>query len=499
MYFLGIEIRETGTKAIALDLESAEIRAEADVPHSWIEGLPEGYREQDPRQWIDAVDKAIRHCLAAIDGQRQRVAAIGVAGPSRGLVFLDDANCIVRPTKMAGDLSVKRQAEEISREFGGTPGLIEMTGQALGVDSVAAECLWLKQHEPYHYQRISSLLTVQDFIAYWLTGERATEAGSASATGLFDLRTRSWSSDLAAFVDPDLMFRLPVVNGPHSLRGVIRPALAKDWGLPEQVQVGAGSASPMLTALAAGCVSSGNMAIEMGEMTTIFGVGSEPVIDFRNEIVPYCSATGGWLGTAALANFAAVPEALCRYHGWSMEQFESLVGSVPAGADGLLFLPYLMGEKTPRLPEGNGVLHGIHPGNFTPGHLARASLEGVALGLGYALSRFKTLGFAPHEIRLFGAGAQSPVTRQLVADVFGLPVVSLLSEQGPAVGAAMQAAVGFFHESGEALSFEEIASYLVKIDPNSRCEPDFENHALYLEMIDRQQDLVDTLHPAGLL
>ncbi len=133
MHFLGIEIGDTGTRAIALDLESAEICAESWIPHSWIEGLPEGFREQDPRQWIDAVDKAVRQCLAALNGHRQRVAAIGVSGPTRALVFLDDANCIVRPTKMAGDVSVERQAEEIARAFGGTPGLIEMTGQSLGV------------------------------------------------------------------------------------------------------------------------------------------------------------------------------------------------------------------------------------------------------------------------------------------------------------------------------------------------------------------------------
>jgi len=499
MHFLGIEIRDTGTKAIALDLESAEICAESWIPHRWIEGLPDGFREQDPRQWIDAVDKAVRECLGALNGQKQRVAAIGVSGPARGLVFLDESNCIVRPTKMAGDISVKRQAEEIARAFGGTPGLIEMNGQSLGVDSAAAECLWLKHHEPYHYQRVSSLLTIQDFIAYWLTGERATEMGSASATGLFDLRTRSWSVELTGLVDSDLALRLPPVNGPHPLRGLIRPALARDWGLPEQVQVGAGSAAPMLTALAAGCVSPGNVAIELADLTTVFGVGPEPVIDFRNEIVSFCSATGSWLGTAALANAAAMPETLCRYHGWSAEQFEALISTVPAGADGLLFLPYLLGEKTPRLPDGSGVLHGIHPGNFTPGHLARAALEGVGLGLGYALSRFKSIGFAPHEIRLFGPGAESRAMRQLLADIFGIPVVSLSSAQGAAVGAAMQAAVGFFHESGEALSFEEITSYLVKIDPDSRCVPDFENHALYLEMIDRQQYLVDTLHPAGFL
>ncbi|RYD35548.1 MAG: xylulokinase, partial [Verrucomicrobiaceae bacterium] len=178
MHFIGIEIGHGGTRAVALDLESAVIRAEAWVPHDWIEGLPAGYREQNPAQWIDAVDRAVRQCLAALEGQKERVAAIGIAGPQRGLVLLDEANRIIRPAKLAGDVSVKKQADEIARAFGGAPGLIELAGQAPGVESAAAECLWLKQHEPYHFQRAASLLTAQDFIAYWLTGERSTEPGS---------------------------------------------------------------------------------------------------------------------------------------------------------------------------------------------------------------------------------------------------------------------------------------------------------------------------------
>jgi sugar (pentulose or hexulose) kinase len=123
MHFIGIEIGHGGTRAVALDLESAVLRAEAWVPHAWIEGLPAGYREQDPAQWIDAVDRAVRQCLDVLGDQRERVAAIGIAGPQRGLVLLDEANRIVRPTKLAGDVSVKRQADEIARAFGGAPGL----------------------------------------------------------------------------------------------------------------------------------------------------------------------------------------------------------------------------------------------------------------------------------------------------------------------------------------------------------------------------------------
>jgi xylulokinase len=499
MHFIGIEIGHGGTRAVALDLESAAIRAEAWVPHDWIEGLPAGYREQNPAQWIDAVDRAVRQCLAALDGQQERVAAIGVAGPQRGLVLLDDANRIIRPAKLAGDLSVKRQADEIARAFGGAPGLIELAGQAPGVESAAAECLWLKQHEPYHFQRAASFLTAQDFIAYWLTGERATEPGSASGTGLLDVRSRTWSAELLDFIDPALAGKLPPIAASDQPRGLLRPALAREWGISELVQVGAGSAAPMLAALAAGCVVNGTVAVELGATGVIAGVGAAPVIDYRGEITSLCNATGSWLGLATTTNAAVAPEVLRRHYGWSAEQFESMVASVTPGSDGLLLLPYFTAESIPRLPDGCGVLHGLTAENFTPAHMARAAAEGVALGLGYAMSRLRDLGFDPPEIRLLGTGVSSPAMLQLMADVFGAPVVPVSSRQGAAVGAAMQAAVGFFHQCGESLGFEEIASYLVAGDAESRCEPDPQAHDLYQELMSRQQYLVDTLHPAGFL
>ncbi len=499
MHFLGIEVGHSGTRAVVLDLESSVIRAESWMPHDWIEGLPAGYREQNPAQWIDAVDRAVRQCLAALDGEKERVAAMGVAGPQRGLVMLDEANRIIRPTKLAGDISVKRQADEIARAFGGAPGLIELAGQAPGVDSAAAECLWLKQHEPFHFQRAAYLLTVQDFIAYWLTGERATEPGSASGTGLLDIRTRKWSVELLDFIDPRLASLLPPIGGSSQPRGRLRPALAREWGVSEMVQVGAGGSSPMLAALAAGCVSNGTVAVELGPVGVIVGVGESPVIDHRGEITPLCNATGTWLGLATTTNASLAPEVMRRHYGWTAQQFETMVATVAPGADGLMLLPYFTGESIPRLPDGTGVLHGITPENFTPAHMARAAAEGVALGLGYAMSRLRDLGFDPPEIRLLGPGAVSPVTRQLLADVFGAPVVPVSSRQGAAVGAAMQAAVAFFNQSGESLGFEEIASYLVHGDAESRCDPDSQTHEMYQELMSRQQYLVDTLHPAGFL
>ena len=316
---------------------------------------------------------------------------------------------------------------------------------------------------------------------------------------MLDIRTRKWATELLDFIDPQLASLLPPIGVSDQPRGLLRPALAREWGVSELVQVGAGSASPMLAALAAGCVANRTVAVELGATGVIVGVGDSPVIDYRGEITPLCNATGSWLGLATTTNAAVAPEVLRRHYGWSAAQFESMVSSVAPGADGLLLLPYFTGESIPRLPDGKGVLHGMTPDNFTPAHMARAAAEGVALGLGYAMSRLRDLGFEPAEIRLLGPGVVSPVTRQMLADVFGAPVVPVSSRQGAAIGAAMQAAVAFFHQSGESLGFEEIASYLVAGDSDSRCDPDPQTQEIYQEMMARQQYLVDTLHPAGFL
>lgn len=283
MHFLGIEIDHAGTRAVVLDLEAAAVRCEAWMPHTWIDGLPTGYREQDPTQWIAAVDGAVRKCLAELGKEAGRVAAIGVAGPQRGMVVLDEANRIVRPTKLAGDFSVKRQIDEIQRTFG------PMSGTA------AAECLWLKQHEPYHFRRAASLLTVQDFLAYWLTGERATEAGSASCSGWFDIGRREWTRELLDFIDPGIASLLPPLAACRQPRGLLRPALAREWGLSERVQIGAGSAAPMLEALAAGCVSHGTVVVDLRAAGAIIGVADAPVVDPQGEIVgPAARPEAGW-------------------------------------------------------------------------------------------------------------------------------------------------------------------------------------------------------------
>jgi len=499
MLFLGLETGVRGTRGIVLDLEAAEVVAEAAVAPGFVEGLPDGHREQDPADWIAAVDRVARSCLDKLGERRGKLAAIGVAGSNRGMVALDRENSIIRPAKVDGDRSCLRQADMLQRAFGGNPGLIELTGNPLLPFHAAPSVLWLKQHEPYHFQRVATLLLPHDFINYWLTAVRRSEYCGASVTGMLDVRSREWCPELLEWIDPRLTEMMPDPVSPLDPHGPLRPDLAKQWGVPGDVLVAAGAPDLMANLVAAGCVVNGDLMISLGSGAELACVCGEPATDGRGEVATVCDVTGGWLGALAMTSGSAAPELIRRHYGWSAGEFEGMVTAAQPGAGGLMMLPYLEGERIPLLPEGCGVLHGLTVDNFTPDNLARAAVEGAALGLGYGLTRLRELGMEPSEVRTTGSAAASLTWRQMLADVTGLPVASPRGYRGAAMGAALQAAITFFRQSGESLSFAEIAAYAVEGEPEPQCDPDAGRHRIYEEMISRQQYLVDTLHPAGFL
>jgi xylulokinase len=228
-------------------------------------------------------------------------------------------------------------------------------------------------------------------------------------------------------------------------------------------------------------------------------VHNQPLIDPQGEVAAFCDSTNRWLPLACSMNATVVTEAVRNHYGWDHDRMEKEVASAPMGSEGLMMLPYFQGERTPSLPDGCGVLHGLNISNFKKSNIMRAAMEGVSLSLGYGMLRLCELGFEPTSVKVTGGGAKSPVWRQIISDVFGLPLVKLKTDEGAALGAALQAAVVFFRHSGEDLSYEEIISYAVSPDPDTMCEPDETRHAFYQDLLARQQYLVETLHIQGFL
>ena len=499
MITLGIDSGTQSTKTIALDLETGEILASAQQSYGFVEAQGEGAMEQNPDVWIAAVEATIAEVLSKIPDRRSEVIGIGVSGQQHGLVLLDAANSVVRPAKLWCDTSTTQQCAELTKALGGEAKVVELTGNAMLTGYTAPKILWVRQNEPLNWAQTASVLLPHDYINWWLTGVKSMEYGDASGTALLDVKTRSWSRPVLDAVAPGLEEKLPQLRHSSEPAGKLREELCSKWHLSSSVTVSSGGGDNMMGAIGTGNVSPGIMTASLGTSGTLYAFSSFPVIDPHGEVAAFCDSTGSWMPLACTMNVTLVTE-LTRslFAGWSHDQYAAEAASIPAGSDGLLLLPYLAGERTPNLPHGSGVLHGITTKNFTPAHIARAAMEGVTLGLAYGLERFRALGVTPTEIRITGGGTKSPFWRQLCADVFGVPTVCLTSSEGAALGGAIQAAWAAEGDHSTA-ALHALCARLVTLDESTRCVPDPKNVVIYKELLERANKLRTALSSAGLL
>jgi xylulokinase len=255
----------------------------------------------------------------------------------------------------------------------------------------------------------------------------------------------------------------------------------------------------MMSAIGTGNIRAGVVTVSLGTSGTVCAFSEEPVIDPKGELAAFCDATDHWLPLTCTMNLAVATEQMRELFGWDPPTMEERVAAIPAGAGGVMFLPYLQGERTPNLPKGVGVFQGLTTENMKPDFMARAVVEGVTLGLAYGLRRFKELGIVPTEVRLTGGGSKSAVWRRIAADVLGFPTVALKVTEGAALGAAIQAAWTYCQVKGKPLSLEKLVDDLVEVDKKTRIEPDKEAHSVYRELLLRQIDFTKKLKTGGYL
>lgn len=500
MISLGIDSGTQSTKTIALDVETGKILASSVLGHWLVEGLPPGHIEQEPQIWLDATDATVREVVQALGKRKEEVKAIGVSGQQHGFVALNKKNKVIRPAKLWCDTSTADQCRQFEEEFGGPEELIKLAGNAILPGYTAPKILWLKQNEPKNYKALATVLLPHDYLNFHLTGERGMEYGDASGTGLMDVREKKWCEPLIEFIDPDLAEALPPLASSRRAAGLLRESLRETWGLSKgEVTVSAGGGDNMMGAIGTGNVQAGMVTVSLGTSGTVYAFSSKPVIDPQGEVAAFCDSTDRWLPLVCTMNVTVATEQIRKMFGWSLEQLENNAATAPAGSDGVVFLPYLNGERTPNLPHGTGVLHGLTVTNMAPAQIARAVMEGVTLGLGYGVNRFRELGIEPTEIRLTGGGSKSGVWRQICADVFAVPTVCLESAEGAALGAAIQGAYACLQAHGQQATFRELCGRIVKLDEATRTEPNAETREIYVQLLTRQSDLTRRLHAAGYL
>ncbi|HVU33342.1 MAG TPA: xylulokinase [Opitutaceae bacterium] len=489
--FIGIDSGTQSVKAVVLDLDARQVIAEARAPHTLIAGLPVGHMEQNPREWVETLDRVILAALAKVD--RARVRGIGVSGQQHGFVPLDADGNVIRPAKLWCDTSTAPECALITRKLGGPKAAIRKTGNLVLPGFTAPKILWLKRHEPANYRRLRHVLLPHDYLNFHLTGNFFMEHGDASGTALMDVRKRTWSKEAIAAIDRNLGDWLPEIRGSHEPAGMLRPELARQYDLSPDVVVSAGGGDNMMGAIGTGNVAPGVVTASFGTSGTIYAYANKPVVDPQGEIAAFCSSTGGWLPLLCTMNVTTVTEQVRSMFGYDHAALESAVANASVGANGLVLLPYFAGERTPNVPEGTGVWLGLNQATVKPGHLARSAMEGVTMGMNYGLRRLAELGVKPKEIRVTGGGAKSAVWRQIMADVFGVPVVGMVEDEGAALGGALQAAWCVARRGNARASISDFTKGMVAVKEDSRCTPIRANVARYRELQAMQDRLSLTL------
>ncbi|MFN9742375.1 MAG: xylulokinase [Acidobacteriota bacterium] len=495
-YFIGIDSGTQSTKSILFDAATGQVVAGAARPYELIDGLPAGHKEQDPATWITAIRETIAAVLDQSGIDRSRVRGIGVSGQQHGFVALDQENRVIRAAKLWCDTSTTAECEELIERLGGLGKTIDLVGNGIPAGFTASKILWMKRHEPENYARLARILLPHDYLNLFLTGRHCMECGDASGTALLDVRRRQWSATVVDQLDPTLRSRLPELVAPDRPIGVLRPELAAEWGLSNQVLVSPCGGDNMMGAIWTGNLHAGVVTVSLGTSGTIYAYSKEPVIDPRGEVAAFCDSTGHWLPLICTMNVTVATEMVRERFSLSHAELSSAAASVPAGNDGLLLIPFFEGERTPNVPDGTGVYFGLRDQTFSIPHFARAAMEGTTLGLNYGLNRLRELGLSPREIRATGGGARNPVWRQIMADVFNAEVVCVDSEEGAALGAALQA-VWVARNDGEATggstTIQSIGDRYVSLNESTRTRPDQHRVAIYRQMQELHNRLVADL------
>ena len=448
-YFIGLDIGTSAAKALLCDQEG-KIIAIAQHEYPFYSPQPQ-WSEQDPADWWQGSIKAIQEILADSAISPDQVAGIGLTGQMHGSVFLDKEDQVIRPALLWNDQRTAAECEQIT-SIVGYQKLIAITGNPALTGFQAPKILWLSNHEPQHYEQVAKVLLPKDYIRFLLTGEFASDCSDAAGTLLLDLHKRDWSNELLQTLDLPREWFPKVFEG-SQITGKLLPRVADLLGLSTGIPVVAGGGDNAAAAVGTGIVRSGLVSSSIGTSGVVFAHSDEIRLDPQGRLHTFCHAVPGknhlmavtlsagnslrWLRDlfrASVGHLEGVAKAEL-----SFEAMSTQAAHISPGSEGLLFLPYLTGERTPHLdPFASGAFIGL-TARHTPAHLMRAVMEGVTFSLRDGFEIMHALNVPIEQVRAIGGGGKSTLWCQMQADIFGSEVVNLAVEEGPAYGAALLA------------------------------------------------------------
>ncbi len=449
--FAGLDVSTQSCKLVIIDDDSKKvlfvdsIQYDDDLPQyktrqGSIQGLEEGVSESDPRMWVDAVNTVFsRMCKAKIPSRRIR--CISVSGQQHGLVSLDENGRLTRErSKLWNDFSTGEECSILTEKIGGPARMVKEVGNTQRTGYTASKIYHMFRKEREKYDRTATFFLVHNYINWYLTGAEkggaiVMEPGDVSGMALWNPVTRRWSSKVIRAIDPGLAKKLPVVRDSDRSIGRISSALSEKYGFDVECEVDAGCGDNMYGAIGTGNVTNGMITISLGTSGTVYSYMEQPFVDETGEIAAFCDSTGHYLPLLCVSNMANGYDTILETYKLTHRDYQKIILSTQVGNDGIVMVPWFMGERTPDLPLAAPCLFGASPDYMDARHMCRAVLEGHIQNLYDGFLKMKT---AAREIRLTGGLSKSEAWCQTIADVFEAETVPVEGE-GAALGAALHA------------------------------------------------------------
>lgn len=492
-YLIGIDLGTSGTKTVLFD-EKANVINSATIEYPLYQEK-NGWAEQDPTDWWNAARDTLKIVTDGIDASQ--IAGIGISGQMHGLVMLDEKGEVLRKSIIWCDQRTAKECDEITQKVG-KERLIEITANPALTGFTASKILWVRNNEPEIYAKCAHILLPKDYVRYMLTGEFATEVSDASGMQLLDIENRCWSKEVCQKLDIDMALLAKVYESPE-VTGKVTAEIAKITGLTEGTIVVGGAGDNAAAAVGTAVVEDGKAFTTIGTSGVVFAHTSKMSIDPNGRVHTFCCAVPGQWHVMGVTQGAGLSLKWFRDN-FCVSEMETAKGmdtdpyylmdkqaeKIEIGADNLLYLPYLMGERTPHLdPDCRGVFFGLSA-IHTKQHMLRSVMEGVSYSLFDCLNILKDMGADVSEMLACGGGGSSPLWRQMLADIYACPVKTVVSKEGPALGVAILAAVG----AGLYKDVPTACKELVKTNPEQN--PVNENIAKY----ERMYNIYTSLYPA---
>jgi len=461
---VGLDVGTGGARAVAVD-ESGRVVTEASSEYPLASPRP-GWTEQDPADWWEGAREALGRVAAEVGKAGGEVAGIGLTGQMHGSVFLDASDAVIRPALLWNDQRTGPQCEEITRAVG-EERLISIAGNPALTGFQAPKVVWLRDEEPDNFGRIARVLLPKDYVRLRLTGEYATDASDAAGTLFLDVQARDWSEEILDALEIPAGWMPKVYEGPEGT-GALNGSVAEELGLPAGIPVAAGGGDNAAAAVGTGIVGPGLVNSSVGTSGVLFAHARDFNPDPSGRLHAFCHAVPGAYHLMGVTLSAGGSLSWWRETvGGDYDELVEAASEIPPGSEGLVFLPYLSGERTPHLdPKARGAFFGL-TARHGAAHMTRAVMEGVVFSLRDSLEIMRGLGVPVEDVRATGGGARSALWRGLQADIYDTPIRRTVADEGPAYGAALLAGVAsdVYTDVDEASSVVELREEVTEPDP----------------------------------